>query len=317
VGSPTSRLLTLLELLQDRPHATGRELAARLDVDRRTLRRYVAALQELGIPIEGQRGVGGGYRIRPGYRLPPLMLGDEEVVAVVLGLLAARAHRLPAAPEAVDGALAKLNRVLPPALRRQVEALASTVLFSDSGSVEPVAGDTLLLLAEAIRRSRLVQATYTSFEGVVTSRTLSPLGLVVHGGRSYLAAHDHTREALRTFRVDRMKAVCIDDTGIAVEPPDDFDAVAYVARSLAAVPWTHDVSVLLDLPLETATARFSPTLGMLSATERGTRLEMRVESLAWMARVLAGFGCAFTIERPRELRTHVAELADLLEASAR
>ncbi|HXL44585.1 MAG TPA: WYL domain-containing protein [Gaiellaceae bacterium] len=159
--------------------------------------------------------------------------------------------------------------------------------------------------------------TYTSFEGVVSSRTLSPLGLVVHCGRWYLAAHDHTREALRTFRVDRMQAVRIDDTGVAVEPPAGFDAVAYTGRSLAAVPWTHDVSVVLDLPLETATARLSSRPGVLSATERGTRLEMRVESLDWMARVLAGFGCAFSIERPLELRAHVAALADLLETSAR
>ena len=194
MGTPTSRLLALLELLQERPLATGRELAASLDVDARTLRRYVTTLQDPGDSGRGTARRGRRLPVRPGYRLPPLMLGDDEVVAVILGLLAARANRLPAAPEAVDGALAKLNRVLPTALRRQVEALASTVLFSDSGSVEPVAGDTLLLLAEAIRRRRCVRGSYTSFEGVVTSRTLSPLGLVVHCGRWYLAAHDHTRK---------------------------------------------------------------------------------------------------------------------------
>jgi predicted DNA-binding transcriptional regulator YafY len=315
--SPTARLLALLELLQDRPHATGRELAASLDVDGRTLRRYVTALQELGIPVEGQRGVGGGYRIRPGYRLPPLMLGDGEVVAVVLGLLAARANRLPAAPDAVDGALAKLNRVLPPTLRRQVDALESTVLFSGSGSTEPVAGDALLLLAEAIRRRRQVRATYTSFDGIVTSRTFSPFGLVVHCGRWYLAAHDHLREALRTFRVDRMQAVLINAKAAAIEPPDDFDAVDYIGRSLATMPWTHEISVVLDLPFESATARLSPRLGLLSPTEGGTRLEMSVDSLDWMARVLAGLGCSFTIEQPPELRARVAALAARLETSAR
>src|SRR5918994_1801138 len=117
MASPTSRLLELLELLQAQPLTTGREIADRLGVDARTVRRYVGLLQRLGIPIEGQRGVGGGYRIRPGYRLPPLMLGDDEAVAVVLGLLAARGSA------AVDGALAKINRVLPSTLRRQVEAL--------------------------------------------------------------------------------------------------------------------------------------------------------------------------------------------------
>src|SRR5688572_31529969 len=113
--SPTSRLLELLELLQTRSLTTGREIADRLGIDARTARRYIGVLQSLGIPVEGQRGVGGGYRIRPGYRLPPLMLGDEEAVAVVLGLLATRSA-------GTDGALAKISRVLPTTLRRQVEA---------------------------------------------------------------------------------------------------------------------------------------------------------------------------------------------------
>jgi predicted DNA-binding transcriptional regulator YafY len=189
--------------------------------------------------------------------------------------------------------------------------------FSGSGSVEPVAGEALLLLAEAIRRRRQMRGTYTSFEGIVTTRTLSPFGLVVHCGRWYLAAHDHTREALRTFRVDRMQAVRINAKAAAVEPPDDFNAVAYIGRSLASVPWTYEISVVLDLPLEAATAQVSPRLGLLSPTEGGTRLEMRVDSLDWMARVLAGLGCSFRIEQPPELRAHIAALAARLETSAR
>src|SRR5688500_6367365 len=112
MASPTSRLLELLELLQARPLTTGREISDLLGIDGRTVRRYIGVLQELGIPVEGQRGVGGGYRIRPGYRLPPLMLGDEEAVVVVLGLLATRGPSADGA-EAVDRALAKINRVLP------------------------------------------------------------------------------------------------------------------------------------------------------------------------------------------------------------
>jgi predicted DNA-binding transcriptional regulator YafY len=212
---------------------------------------------------------------------------------------------------------AKLTRVLPPRLRRQVEALASTVLFSESGSVAPAPGEALLLLAEAIRRHRCVQGTYTSHEGIVSERRLSPLGLVVHCGRWYLAAHDHTREDLRTFRVDRMRTVRIDDEAAAVEPPDDFDAVAYIGRSLTAVPWTHHVSVVLDLSLDIASARFSPRVGVLSPTARGTRLEMGVESLDWMARVLASLGCGFAIEQPLELRASVGALSELLQTSAR
>jgi predicted DNA-binding transcriptional regulator YafY len=141
MGSPTSRLLELLELLQTRPLATGREIAERLGIDPRTTRRYVAVLQGLGIPIEGQRGVGGGYRIRPGYRLPPLMLSDDEAVAVVLGLLATRTPSPDGFSDAVARALAKINRVLPSTLRRQVEALEETLDFTAArGSAPPRRG---------------------------------------------------------------------------------------------------------------------------------------------------------------------------------
>src|SRR5262245_36270569 len=146
MGSPTSRLLELLELLQTRPSTTGREIADRLGVDPRTARRYIAVLQDLGIPIEGQRGVGGGYRVRPGYRLPPLMLADDEAVAVVLGLLETRSPGPDDPPDAASRALAKINRVLPTSLRRQVEALEETLAFSTAtASAAPDAVLVLLL----------------------------------------------------------------------------------------------------------------------------------------------------------------------------
>ena len=124
--SPTARLLELLELLQNRPLTTGREICDRLGVNARTVRRYVAALEDLGIPIEGQRGVGGGYRIRPGFRLPPLMLDDDEAVAVSLGLLAARRFRFSDDDSASERALEKVHRVLPDTIRRRLEALETT-----------------------------------------------------------------------------------------------------------------------------------------------------------------------------------------------
>ena len=204
MASPTSRLLELLELLQTRPLTTGREIADRLGVDARTARRYVGVLQELGIPVEGQRGVGGGYRIRPGYRLPPLMLADEEAVVVVLGLLANRGSGDDSSAAAVDGALAKINRVLPSTLRRQVEALEETLGFTRSRGTTPPDAGAVLLLADAIRRRRRLHIAYRTFAGDESERELSPHGLVVHRGRWYLAAHDHMRDDLRTFRVDRI-----------------------------------------------------------------------------------------------------------------
>jgi len=312
VLAPTSRLLELLELLQTQPLTTGREIADRLAIDRRTVRRYIATLQELGIPVEGERGVGGGYRLRPGYRLPPLMLSDDEAIVVVLGLIAARRLGLDSTTASVDGALAKIHRVLPDALRRQVEALETTLGFTTPTTAgAPVAGGAVLLLADAIRRRRRVRAGYRSFAGEETQRELSPHGLVVHSGRWYLAAHDHARDDMRTFRIDRMRRTSMTDSP-ALAPPEGFDAVAHVSRSLARVPWPWEVEVLLDLPVDEAAQRLPATLAELVDADEGTLLRMRVSSLDWMARVLAGLDCGFTIDRPDELRASVRALADRL-----
>jgi len=316
VLAPTSRLLELLELLQARPLTTGREISDRLGIDRRTVRRYVAALQELGIPVEGQRGVGGGYRVRPGYRMPPLMLDDDEAVVVVLGLVAARHLGLDTTSEPVDGAFTKIRRVLPDTLRRRVEALETTLGFTSPATTgAPVAGDAVLMLADAIRRRRRVRAGYRSFDGERTNRDLSPYGLVVHSGRWYLAAHDHGREDMRTFRIDRMRRVTVTDLP-AVAARDGFDAVAHVSRSLARVPWTWEVEVVLDLAIDKAAHRLPATLAELEEEGEGTLLRMRVSSLDWTARMLAGLGCSFTIRGPEELRASVRELAGRLADSA-
>jgi len=311
VGTPTSRLLELLELLQAKPLVTGRELGDRLGIDRRTVRRDIATLQRLGIPVEGERGVGGGYRLRPGYRLPPLMLTEDEATAVVLGLTAARRLALGDA-DGTDGALAKIHRVLPDALRRRVEALEATLAFTGHAITgEPPAGETVLLLAEAIRRGRRVRVTYRSYEGDRTTRELSPYGLVVHAGRWYLAAHDHRRSALRTFRVDRIRGAAIGSAS-AVTAPDGFDALEHVSRSLAQVPWPWEVDVLLDLPVDGARRRIPGTLAELSEEDGGTALRMRVSSLDWAASLLAGLGCRFRVRAPTELRASVAGLSERL-----
>jgi predicted DNA-binding transcriptional regulator YafY len=315
VATPTARLLELLELLQTQPVTTGTEIADRLHVDRRTVRRYISALQELGIPIEGQRGVGGGYRIRPGFRLPPLMLDDDEAVIVALGVVAAGRLGLAGSADSAEGALAKIHRVLPDGLRRRVEALETTLDFTTAAPAgAPVTGEAVLLLADAIRRRLRLRVAYRAFSGEATRRVLSPHGLVVHSGRWYLAAYDHGRDDLRTFRVDRMRRAVIAKER-AVAPPDGFDAAAYIRRSLARTPWPHEVEVLLQLPLEEATQRLPATLAELAEADGGTLLRMRVSSLDWMARILAGLDCGFTIREPKELRGRVRGLAERLVAS--
>lgn len=256
--------------------------------------------------------MGGGYRLRPGYRLPPLMLGDDEAIAVVLGLVAARRQGLNSA----DGALAKIQRVLPDALRRRVEALETTLGFTMPPTAgAPVAGETVLLLADAIRERLRVHARYRSFEGEETERELSPHGLVVHSGRWYLAAHDHARRDLRTFRVDRMSGVSTCERS-ALAPSEGFDSVDHVSRSLARVPWPWQVEVLLDLPFDQASQRLPGTLAELLEADGRTLLRMGVSSLDWMAGLLAGLGCDFTIKQPEELRASVDKLGRRLAAMA-
>ena len=314
--APTARLLELLEILQAQTLTTGSEISERLGIDGRTVRRYVAALQALGIPVEGQRGVGGGYRIRPGFRLPPLMLSDDEAVVVALGVVAAGRLGLTASPETVETAQTKIHRVLPDALRRRVEALEATLDFTSSAPAgAPVAGETVLLLADAIRRRRRLRTGYRAYSGEESRRELSPHGLVVHSGRWYLAAFDHMRDDLRTFRVDRMRRPRVGE-GAALAPPGGFDAVAHVSRSLARVPWPFEVEVLLDLPLAEATQRLTATLAELVEENGGTLLRMRVSSLDWTASVLAGLRCDFVIRGPDELRTSVTALARRLETCA-
>jgi predicted DNA-binding transcriptional regulator YafY len=160
-----------------------------------------------------------------------------------------------------------------------------------------------------------VHMQYRTFEGEETQRELSAHGLVVHSGRWYLAAFDHGRDDLRTFRVDRMDRARLGD-GAAVDAPPGFSAVEHVSRSLARTPWQWEVTVLLHLPLEEASRRIPATLAELAETNGGTVLRMRAGSLDWMASVLAGLDCEFTIREPEELRSSVAVLAARLVAAA-
>jgi predicted DNA-binding transcriptional regulator YafY len=307
----TDRVLELLEALQDRPSASGPALAAQLGVDTRTVRRDVESLRALGIPVEAERGPAGGYRLRPGYRMPPLLFTTGEATAVALGLLAARRDGLDA-----DGALAKLHRVLPDRVRLRVEALEQTLeVTGRRRSAAPPRSEHLLVLAEAVVRRRRVHARYTSGEGVESERELSPYCLVAHGGRWYVPAYDHGRGEPRALRADRFGTVGL--AGPGAPPPPDFDAVAFVSRTLARVPWTHEVEVVLELPLEVAVDRFPPALAEFEAEGERTLLRMRAESLDWLAGLLAGAGCDFTVRRPAELRDSLRALAARLSLAAR
>lgn len=261
------------------------------------------------MPVEGQRGVGGGYRVRPGFRLPPLMFDGDEAAAVSLGLL-----RLSGASDASDRALDKVQRVLPETLRRRVAALESSLAFTSQQALA-IDSDVAFPLAEAIHRRRRLGLEYVARTGEKTKRVLSPYALVVHGSRWYLVAHDHGRGELRTFRADRCSRVAIVD-GDFEAAPSDFDAVGHVRRSFARIPRRWQVVVEVDLPLDDAATRLPPSLAELSATRTGTRLELQVDSLDWMASVLAGLDCDFQVEAPAELADAVRSFAERLMARA-
>lgn len=310
------RVLTLLELLQASPGLTGPELADRLEVDERTVRRYAGKLSELGVPVEAERGRYGGYRLLPGYKLPPLMLTDDEATAVVLGLLAGRRTGLAVGETATESALAKIQRVLPQALRERVAAVSATLGHTRAPvpASAPKAGP-LLALAGAARRRHTTRLAYRSWRGEPSERDLDPYGIVFHSGRWYVTGFDHGSGEIRTFRVDRVTSAV--ETGRVFDDPGEFDPVAHVLHSLAAVPYRHEVKVLLATTMEEAARRIPASTATLTETTGGILLEMRAEHLAGMAQMLAGLGWPFAVITPDELRGEITALAGrLVEAAA-
>lgn len=311
MSHPTTRVLAMLELLQARQRMGGAELAGRLGVDERTVRRYAARLADLGIPVTAERGRYGGYRLMPGFKLPPLMFTDDEATAVVLGLLAAGRLGLPVTGAA--SALAKVQRVLPAALGERIEALRQTLEFTTMPR-EAVAADTgtVLALAHAAGLRQRVRLRYRSWAGADSERDLDPYGLVLHSGRWYVTGHDSRSGQVRTFRVDRVRSVRPGDE--TFEPPQEFQPVRHVTEALAAVPYAHEVEVVLATTMDAARRRIPPTAATLTETEDGVLLSARAERLDGLAAMLAGLGWPFTIRKPAALRGEVRALSDRLRA---
>jgi predicted DNA-binding transcriptional regulator YafY len=316
VTRPTARVLAMLELLQTGGQRTVGELAARLGVDERTVRRYAEHLADLGIPVQAQRGRYGGYRLLPGYKLPPLMLTDDEAIAVVLGLRAAeRAGLATTDHAAAASALAKLSRVLPQALGQRLDTLLSIAQFTTPvRATAPAGAGALLALASAAQARRTVAIAYTAWDGRESQRQLDVYGLVFHSGRWYVTGRDHGRDDLRTFRLDRIASVKRGDGSYLV--PADFDATTQVVSGIAAVRWAHEVSVVLHTTLADASDRLPRSAGRLSEHVDGVLLETRAEQLDGMARMLAGLGWDFAVITPDALRDEVLALSDRLRLSA-
>lgn len=311
---PTTRVLAVLEMLQTHQRLSGPELAERLEVDLRTVRRYVTMLQDLGIPVEAERGRYGGYRLRGGYRLPPLMLTDDEAFAVTMGLMAARRLSLVAEPAAVEAALAKVERVLPPAIRDRVSSIQATLLTDLSARSEvPATASVLTLSAAATNRESVVIGHQTA-QGVETERTVDPYAIVYVNGLWYLPAYCHLRQDLRTFRVDRITSIT--PTGANFEPPAGFNGLDFVRKSLAENPGLWRIEVLLATTLEQAKRRVPLHLATFEETRDGVILRQNAENLEDTARQLVGLGFPFVVRQPEELRDVLRVLAAELSHAA-
>jgi predicted DNA-binding transcriptional regulator YafY len=305
--SPTTRLLTVLELLQSYKQMSGTEIARRLEVDGRTVRRYIGMLQDMGIPVEAERGPYGAYQLQRGYKLPPLMFTDAEAVALTLGLIAIREFQFPVDVAAVEGALAKIERVLPEKLFHQTRGLQEAITFYTSPPPALFRHDFLTLLSVAVRQHKQVFLRYRSFQGDGSERYFDPYGIVFNEGYWYAAGYCHLRQDLRTFRLDRVTLLAASDESF--ERPDDFDVLAYVMNSITQMPGSDQIEVLLDTTLEYAQQFISPVLGALEETENGILFRRAASNLDWVAHVLTFMDCPINIIQPTALRDKLREIA--------
>jgi predicted DNA-binding transcriptional regulator YafY len=309
MGQTSSRLLELLSLLQGRRDWPGNELAERLEVSGRTIRRDIERLRQLGYPVDSLTGPAGGYRLRAGSAMPPLLLDDEEAIAIAVGLRTAARASVTGIEETAVRALVKLEQVLPAHLRRRVAALGSATFTL------PVAGPTvdpqhLTTIAAACRDSECLRFGYRSRDGTESRREVEPHSLVNHGRRWYLLAWDRRRDGWRTFRIDRLAKLA--STGVRFTPRrlPAKNAGAYVEQSITGAPNRFEARVTLRAPAQEIAARVSPTWGSVAPIDAHT-CEYRTgdDDLGWLALRIAMLDVDFEVHGPPELVEHLRALA--------
>jgi len=314
VLTSSARLLRLLGLLQQRQLWSGQELADRLEITERTVRRDVDRLRELGYPVHAATGTGGGYRLGAGADLPPLLLDDDEAVAVAIGLRAASLGTVERLGEASVRALGKLERVLPTRLRHTVATLqAATVPLAAAAAT--VDTDLLLGLAAACRDTVRLRFDYRPRDGAPAYRRVEPHRLVSTANRWYLVARDEDRGEWRTFRVDRIVPPLT--TGGGFTPVDPPDAAEFVAAGVTTAPYRYQARLRLHLELAEAARLIPPTAGVLTADSPATTLlQTGSNSLDAMAMHIAYLDCRVEVLDPPELLAHLPVLARRLVDTA-
>lgn len=297
---PVMRVLTVLEILQARESVSGAELAGRLEVDLRTVQRYIVRLKDLSIPIDSTPGVGGAYRLRPGFRLPPLLLTNEEAFALALGLRALRQIGLEAFAPATQGALAKLDRVLPDTLRESIRVVEDTVALEPSMWTVPTSLSCLITAATAIRAGKRVRFSYESHAKEISQRDVEPYAVLHIDDRWYLIGRCLMRKATRTFRLDRM-ADLRTGSKTFVRPPG-FDARSYMAENMPFVQSRYQVDIWVAMSVEEARQSFALWRVSLEPEEDGVRLRCGRDDLKMFAAMLLTLNRRIVVRSPEELR---------------
>ncbi|MGW3957112.1 helix-turn-helix transcriptional regulator [Streptomyces sp. NPDC004752] len=313
-----ARLLQLLSLLQTPREWPGAELAERLGVSRRTVRRDIDRLRELGYPVQATMGADGGYRLVAGKAMPPLVLDDEEAVAIAVGLRAGAGHAVAGVDEASVRALAKLEQVLPSRLRHRVSTLQSATTPLTSGDGASIAPETLTVMAAAVAGRERLRFAYRAGDGSQSRRLTEPYRLVSTGRRWYLVAYDLDRDDWRTFRVDRVREPFATGTRFAPRELPTGDAAEYLRRSIQRRQETYGFVVAFAAPANVVAPRLPAWLGTPEPTDgqgcvvRGTS----GDPVEWLALRLALAGPEFTVQEPPELIECVRELAGRLARAA-
>ncbi|UXY14556.1 YafY family transcriptional regulator [Chitiniphilus purpureus] len=309
----STRLLRLLSLLQTRRHWAGAELAERLQVHPRTLRRDIDRLRQLGYPIQASSGVAGGYAFRPGQALPPLLLDDEEALAVAIALHTATTGTVEGIAESALRALVKLEHVMPAPLRRRTDALRSAILPLES--IGPTVEANLLATVAAACRDQLqLRFAYADSRGRSSQRTVEPQGVVHTDHRWYLVAWDPERDDWRTFRIDRISGPATPGQHFAPRsPPGQGDLAAFVSRSLAVAPYSEQARVILHAPLAQMACRIPSSAGLLEAVDdERCLLQTGAHALDRLVYWLMALDVAFEVLAPPALQERLQRASERL-----
>lgn len=315
MSGPTTRVLALLELLQNHRCISGADLAEQLDVDRRTIRRYITVLEDLGVPVTTEQGRYGGYMLVAGFKLPPMMFTDEETLAISLGLLAARELGMAESAPAIASVQAKLERVMPANLEKRIRGLSETTRLILPHAHAVMDDRVLLTLTRAAQAQQSVAFAYHSPRKGATQREVDPYGLVFRRGYWYMSGYCHLRQDLRSFRLDRISSA--KPLSLHFQRPAGFDAAEHFRKSISRLPGLHEVSVLLRTDIDTAAKAFGfhpDSADIVEQQAEGLLLTTRTDSFSWFAWWLAQLPFSFTIQGPSELkealRQHAMRLLD-------